>query len=209
VTRTIDAAARDAAQCARCDLSQTRTQVVFASGDPAAELMFIGEAPGFHEDRKGVPFVGAAGNLLNELIEGIGLTRDDVYVANVLKCRPPSNRDPQPGEIEACTPWLTEQMDLVDPLVVCSLGNFATRFLLQTQVGISRLRGKRYEVMGRVLVPTFHPAAVLHSGRSGTAMSQMEDDFRFLSKVLEELRAVPGEDAVSGDGDSAPQPGLF
>ena len=203
MTRTIEVAARDALQCARCDLAQTRTQVVYASGDPTAELMFIGEAPGFHEDRKGTPFVGAAGNLLNELIQGIGLERDQVYVANVLKCRPPGNRDPRPGEIEACTHWLSEQVSLVDPLVVCSLGNFATKFLLGTQVGITRMRGRRYELDGRVLVPTFHPAAVLHSGRSGTAMGQMEDDFRLIAKVLEELRlARPVAAALDADSDT-------
>lgn len=208
MTRTIEVAARDAMQCARCDLSKTRTQVVYASGDPAAELMFIGEAPGFHEDRKGTPFVGAAGNLLNDLIQGIGLSRDDVYVANVLKCRPPGNRDPLPGEIDACTPWLSEQVKLVDPLVLCSLGNFATKFLLRTQIGISRMRGQRYELEGRVLVPTFHPAAILHSGRSGTAMGQMEDDFRLIAKVLEEVRA--SQPAASAPGaDPGTQSALF
>ncbi len=170
--------------------------MVYGSGNPSADLMFIGEAPGFHEDRQGVPFVGAAGGLLTGLLEGIGLTRDDVYIANTLKCRPPGNRDPKPEEIEACQPWLLEQIDLIDPTVICSLGNFATRLLLGKQVGISRVRGERFTYRGRALVPTFHPAAVLHGGRASNAMSQLEDDFRLLAKLVEELRGTePDPDA--------------
>jgi len=193
MTRTLAEAAREAATCARCALAHGRTQVVFGSGDPSADLMFIGEAPGFHEDRQGLPFVGAAGGLLTGLLEGIGLSRDDVYVGNVLKCRPPGNRDPQPDEIDACTPWLLEQIDLVDPKVICSLGNFATKFLLNTKTGISRLRGQRFTYRGRPLIPTFHPAAILHGGRQSPAMAQMEDDFRLLAKVLEEVREAAPE----------------
>ncbi|HEV2685431.1 MAG TPA: uracil-DNA glycosylase, partial [Actinomycetota bacterium] len=125
--RTLEEAAREASGCVRCKLAQGRTQVVYGSGNPNADLMFIGEAPGFHEDKRGLPFVGAAGGLLTGLLEGIGLTRDQVYIANVLKCRPPGNRDPQPDEIEACEPWLWEQIDLINPMVICSLGNFSTR----------------------------------------------------------------------------------
>ncbi|HEX9711124.1 MAG TPA: uracil-DNA glycosylase [Actinomycetota bacterium] len=202
MTRTLDEAAREAATCTRCALAQGRTQVVYASGHPNADLMFIGEAPGFHEDRQGLPFVGAAGGLLNGLLESIGLAREQVYVCNVLKCRPPGNRDPQPDEIEACTPWLLEQIDLVDPKVICSLGNFATRFLLGKQVGISRVRGQRFSYRGRVLIPTFHPAAILHGGRQSAAMSQMEDDFRLLAKLLEEVRGSPPD-------PDAEQLGLF
>jgi DNA polymerase len=194
--RSLDEVAREAAVCERCALAAGRTQVVFGNGNPNAELMFVGEAPGYHEDKQGVPFVGAAGGLLTGLLEGIGLTRADVFVANVLKCRPPGNRDPQPEEIEACKPWLKEQIELVDPKLVCTLGNFATRLLLGTKASISRVRGQRFAWRGRVLIPTFHPAAILHGGRNSQAMSQMEDDFRLLAKVLEEVRTAepPADD---------------
>jgi len=166
--------------------------------------MFIGEAPGFHEDRQGVPFVGAAGGLLTGFLEGIGLSRDDVYIANVLKCRPPGNRDPQPEEIEACQPWLFEQIDLIDPAVICTLGNFSTRLLLAKPAGISRVRGQRFRWRGRILIPTFHPAAILHGGRNSNAMAQMEDDFRLIAKTLDEVAAETAE----RDPD-AEQLGLF
>jgi uracil-DNA glycosylase family 4 len=207
--RTLEEAAREAASCVKCALAKTRTSVVFASGAPDAELMFVGEAPGFHEDRKGLPFVGAAGGLLNGLLEGVGMSRDQVYVANVLKCRPPGNRDPQPEEIEACHPWLLEQIDLVDPLLICTLGNFATKLLLKTQAGISRMRGQRFAYRGRPLIPTFHPAAVLHSGRTGPAMAQMEDDFRLLAKTLEELRAARAARPHAESEPDREQLGLF
>lgn len=206
--RTIDDARRAATACTKCALSASRTQVVYGSGDPSAELMFVGEAPGFHEDRKGLPFVGAAGSLLTGLIEGIGLQREQVYIANVLKCRPPANRDPQPEEIDACHTWLLEQVELVDPLVICTLGNFSTKLLLQTESGISRVRGRRFEYRGRALVPTFHPAAVLHSGRNGTQMAQMEEDFKTVAVLLEELRASSQEPPFEADPD-AEQLGLF
>jgi DNA polymerase len=201
--RTLEEAALEASTCTRCKLAQGRTQVVFGSGDPHANLMFIGEAPGFHEDRQGVPFVGAAGGLLTGLLEGIGLTRDRVYIANVLKCRPPGNRDPQPDEIESCQPWLAEQIDLIDPKVICTLGNFSTRLLLGKPAGISRVRGQRFKYRNRVLIPTFHPAAILHGGRTSAAMGQMEDDFRLLAKTLEEVSAQQESDP------DAEQLGLF
>lgn len=202
--RTLELLRTEALACTRCPLSQGRTQVVFGVGSPEAELLFVGEAPGFHEDRKGEPFVGAAGGLLTGLLEGIGLSREQVYIANVLKCRPPGNRDPQPAEIEACHPFLLEQIDLVDPVLIVTLGNFATKLLLQTQTGISRLRGQRFTYRERALIPTFHPAAVLHSGgRNGSQMAQMEDDFRMIAKTLEELRA---QRPASMTPD---QPGLF
>lgn len=201
--RTLEEAARAAATCTQCVLAKARTQVVYGSGDPNADLMFIGEAPGFHEDRQGLPFVGAAGGLLTGLLEGIGLTRDGVYIANVLKCRPPGNRDPQPDEIEACQPWLYEQIDLIDPKVICTLGNFSTRLLLGKPAGISRVRGQRFKYRGRCLIPTFHPAAILHGGRQSSAMSQMEDDFRLIAKTLEEMSAQPEPDP------DAEQLGLF
>ncbi|MGZ4120054.1 MAG: uracil-DNA glycosylase [Actinomycetota bacterium] len=201
--RTLEEAARDAATCTQCALAKGRTQVVYGSGDPRADLMFIGEAPGFHEDRQGLPFVGAAGGLLTGLLEGIGLSRDRVYIANVLKCRPPGNRDPQPDEIDACQPWLLEQIDLIDPKVICTLGNFSTRLLLGKPAGISRVRGQRFKYRGRVLIPTFHPAAILHGGRQSAAMGQMEDDFRLIAKTLEEVAVQPEPDS------DAEQLGLF
>ena len=189
--RTLEQIRDEAVACTRCPLSEGRTQVVFGVGDPDADLMFVGEAPGFHEDRKGEPFVGAAGGLLTGLLEGIGLSREQVYIANTLKCRPPGNRDPLPAEIDACHPFLLEQIDAIDPLLIVTLGNFATKLLLQTQTGISRLRGQRFTYRDRALIPTFHPAAVLHGGgRGGPQMALMEDDFRLIAKVLEELRAA-------------------
>jgi DNA polymerase len=191
VTTTIEEVAREASTCTRCRLSSGRTQVVFGVGNPAADLMFIGEAPGFHEDKQGEPFVGAAGQLLTTLLGEIGLRREDVMIVNVIKCRPPGNRDPLPDEIEACTPYLREQIRLVDPRIIVTLGNFATRFILDRPIGISRVRGQRFNIDGRVVIPTFHPAAILHGGRASNAMAQMEDDFRLIAKTLDEMAAQP------------------
>ena len=184
----LEAVAAEAAGCTRCRLHQSRTQVVFGQGDPNADLMFVGEAPGFHEDRQGIPFVGPSGQLLNRLLEGIGLRRQDVYICNVVKSRPPQNRDPQADEIAACRPWLDAQIRLVDPKVVVTLGNFAAKTLLETTTGITRLRGQTYPFQGRVLLPTFHPAAALHAQGRRTAgpspLEAMEDDFRVLAELL-------------------------
>ena len=184
----LEAVAAEAAGCTRCRLHQSRTQVVFGQGDPRADLMFVGEAPGFHEDRQGIPFVGPSGQLLNRLLEGIGLRRQDVYIANVVKSRPPQNRDPQPDEIAACRPWLDAQIRLVDPKVVVTLGNFAAKTLLETTTGITRLRGQTYPFQGRVLLPTFHPAAALHAQGRRTAgpspLEAMEGDFQVLAELL-------------------------
>ena len=175
-------------ECTRCPLAATRTQVVFGAGNPNADLMFVGEAPGFHEDLQGVPFVGASGNLLTRLIEEIGLSRDRVYIANVVKCRPPDNRDPERAEIESCRPWLEGQLEYIMPKVVVTLGNFATKLLLDTKEGITRLRGKEYPWKGgSVLVPTYHPAAVLR-GR-GDALAQMRADFVLVKRALKRLPA--------------------
>jgi uracil-DNA glycosylase family 4 len=188
VPTELEAVAAEAAGCTRCRLHQGRTQVVFGQGDPRADLMFVGEAPGFHEDRQGVPFVGPSGQLLNRLLEGIGLRREDVYIANAVKSRPPQNRDPQPDEIAACRPWLDAQIRLVDPKVVVTLGNFAAKTLLETTTGITRLRGRTYPFQGRVLLPTFHPAAALHAQGRRTAgpspLEAMEGDFRVLAELL-------------------------
>src|SRR6516164_10953926 len=157
--------AEQTAGCTKCALAGGRTQVVFGSGSPDAELMFVGEAPGFHEDQQGVPFVGQAGKLLDKLLAGIGLTRADVFVANVLKCRPPGNRDPLPEEIEACEGHLFRQIELIRPKVVATLGNFATKLLSGKPLGITRVHGQDQAVTlggSRVLLyPLFHPAAAL------------------------------------------------
>jgi uracil-DNA glycosylase len=191
----LEAVAAEAATCTRCRLHESRTQVVFGQGDPAADLMFVGEAPGFHEDRQGLPFVGPSGQLLNRLLGGIGLRRQDVYVCNVVKSRPPGNRDPQPDEIAACRPWLDAQIRLVDPKVVVTLGNFAAKTLLETSAGITRLRGRTYPFQGRMLLPTFHPAAALHAQGRRTAgpspLQAMEDDFQVLADLLADQAPRP------------------
>jgi uracil-DNA glycosylase len=186
----VDVAAA-AADCVRCELAKGRTQVVFGVGRADADLMFVGEGPGQQEDLQGEPFVGRAGQLLTQLIEGIGLTRADVYIANVVKCRPPGNRDPLPDEIAACSPWLDRQLELIAPRVVVTLGNFATKLLLQTKDGITKLRGREFAYrragIDATLVPTFHPAAVLRSG--GTALAQARSDFVHVKRVLARVAA--------------------
>jgi uracil-DNA glycosylase family 4 len=174
----------EALGCTRCPLAATRTQVVFGVGRPDADLMFVGEGPGADEDRTGEPFVGRAGKLLTTLIEGIGLTRDDVYIANVVKCRPPGNRDPQPDEIASCRPYLERQLELIDPKVVVTLGNFATKLLLDTKVGITKLRGQPVPFRdGATLIPALHPSAVLRNG--GAALAQARADFVVVRRTLE------------------------
>jgi uracil-DNA glycosylase len=191
VSRTLVEAATDAAGCTQCRLSEGRTQVVFGVGNPQAEILFIGEAPGFHEDKQGEPFVGAAGQLLTRMLGEIGLARGDVYIANILKCRPPGNRDPLPDEIESCTPWLIEQLSLIQPKVVVTLGNFATKFVLNTQTGITRLRGQTFPWHGRTVIPTFHPAAILHGGGEGSKQfDQLREDFGTIERTLTELRSA-------------------
>jgi DNA polymerase len=149
--------------------------------------MFIGEGPGYYEDKQGEPFVGAAGQLLNRMLAEIGIERDDVYIANVVKCRPPGNRDPYPDEVEACAPWLREQVQLIDPRVVVTLGNFATRFVLDKQVSISRVRGQRLPWSGRTVIPTFHPAAILHGGgEASNQMTALRADFQEIRRALAE-----------------------
>ena len=177
------ALAAEVATCTRCRLSESRTQAVFARGAPDAALMFIGEGPGAEEDRQGIPFVGRAGQLLTRLIEGIGLRREDVYICNVVKCRPPGNRDPLPTEIDACRPYLDAQLDFLAPRVVVTLGNFATRLLLDTKEGITKLRGRERPYRdGGVLIPTLHPAAVLRTG--GAALAQARADFVIVKRAL-------------------------
>jgi uracil-DNA glycosylase len=171
--------------CERCALADTRTQVVVGSGDPDANLMFVGEAPGFHEDRQGVPFVGQAGGLLEGLLADIGLSRELVYIANVLKCRPPGNRDPQQAEIEACQGYLLKQVELIRPRVVCTLGNFATKLLSGSPLGITRVRGRPQTCrLGEVevqLFPIYHPAAALYTP---SMLDTLRADFALLPDLL-------------------------
>jgi DNA polymerase len=172
--------------CTDCQLSQARKLAVPGEGPSDAAVMFIGEGPGFHENEQGRPFVGAAGRFLEELLAGIGLTRQQVFICNVVKCRPPGNRDPQPDEIDACHPYLEGQLELIDPKVVVALGNFSAKLLLGTTVGITKLRGQVYPFAGRLLVPTYHPAAILRGG--GDKLAEMRAD---LVRAKQALLAPP------------------
>ena len=190
------------AGCTKCALAGGRTQVVFGSGDPNADLMFVGEAPGFHEDRQGLPFVGAAGQLLDTMLGSIGLDRSHCTICNVIKCRPPGNRDPMPDEIDACRPYLEAQIGFIRPKVIVTLGNFATRFVLARQVSISRVRGQRFQMLGATVIPTFHPAAVLHGGGTASpAMTALREDFALVATVLAE--------APEPEAEAAPDPATF
>jgi uracil-DNA glycosylase family 4 len=192
--------------CTRCPLHETRTKAVFGAGDADADVMFVGEAPGAEEDRQGLPFVGRAGQLLNELLDGIGMSREDVFIANVLKSRPPGNRDPLPLEIEACRPYLFEQVRLIEPKVVCTLGNFATRLLSGNPAGITRVRGtpQVHELGGRTvfLLPLFHPAAAL---RTPAVKETLRSDFELLPGLL--AGPSPHLPELDGDLEHAPAPG--
>lgn len=194
-------AAAAASGCRGCVLSETRTTVVFGVGHPSADLMFVGEGPGAEEDRRGEPFVGRAGRLLTGLIEGIGMSRDDVYIANVVKCRPPGNRDPLPAEIDACRPFLQAQVGFVDPKVVVSLGNVATRMLLGTRDGIMSLRGTEHPFGDAVLVPTLHPSAVLRGG--GAALARARADFVTVKRVLARRSAGGSAPARASDRETS------
>jgi uracil-DNA glycosylase family 4 len=183
---------REASGCLRCPLSEGRTNVVFGAGHADADLMFVGEAPGQQEDLQGLPFVGRAGQLLDELLMEVGLRREDVFVANTLKCRPPGNRDPEPAEIEACRPYLEQQIALIEPSVICTLGNFATKLLTRSPRGITQVRGKPqvHELGGRTLrvYPIFHPAAALRTPR---VKEELRSDFAGLPALLAEPAPVP------------------
>jgi uracil-DNA glycosylase len=175
VAKELSKLGREASICTRCRLAAGRTNVVFGVGNPHSDLMFVGEGPGEQEDLQGLPFVGRSGQLLDRLIlEEMGLTRDSCYIANTIKCRPPGNRDPLPDETEACWPYLEKQLELVDPKVLVTLGNFATKLLLGTTEGISRTRGRAYQYRSGYLVPTFHPSAALRGG--GQVVAQMRAD---------------------------------
>ena len=186
------ALAAEVATCTLCRLSENRTQAVFGRGAPDAGLMFIGEGPGAEEDRQGLPFVGRSGQLLDRLIvEELGLDPSQVQVTNVVRCRPPGNRDPQDDEIAACRPYLERQLDLVRPAVVVTLGNFAARFMLETSEGVTRLRGRTYPWRGGVLVPTYHPSFVLRNG-GGDQLVQMRADFVRAKQALVAAGRYPG-----------------
>jgi uracil-DNA glycosylase family 4 len=205
----------EASVCERCPLSKTRTRVVFGSGNANADLMFVGEAPGAEEDRQGLPFVGRAGGLLTRMLEEIGLSREEVFIANVLKCRPPGNRDPQPIEIESCEPYLAQQVQLIEPRVVCTLGNFATKLLTGSKTGITRVRGtpQVHSLGGRTVfvMPLFHPAAAL---RTPSVEDTLRSDFAQLPGLLEQplpedlLPAEP-EPAAASPAPEADQLGLL
>jgi DNA polymerase len=178
----------DIGDCTRCKLHGLgRRQIVFGVGNPSAELMFVGEAPGADEDVQGIPFVGRAGQLLTKIIEAINLRREDVYIANVIKCRPPENRNPDPDEVETCEPFLFRQIDAIRPKVVVALGTFAARALLKTQDPISRLRGRVYDYRGAKLIPTFHPAFLLRSP------DRKRDVWEDMKKVRAILQAPPDD----------------
>ena len=173
----------DIGECTRCKLHTLgRSQIVFGVGNPNANLMFVGEAPGADEDVQGVPFVGRAGQLLTKIIEAIGLTRDQVYIANVIKCRPPQNRNPEPDEVETCEPFLFRQIDAIEPKVIVALGKFAAQGLLRTLDPISRLRGRVFEYRGAKLIPTFHPAYLL---RNPSSKREVWEDMKLVKALLE------------------------
>ena len=201
----IEAVRKEAMDCTKCALSQGRTSVVWAKGNLDGDLMFIGEAPGFHEDKQGLPFVGAAGKLLDGLLDEVGISKERAAVVNVLKCRPPGNRDPLPQEIESCRPYLEAQLAHMRPRVIVTLGNFATKFMLEENIGITKARGQRYERRDAVVVPTFHPAAALRGGKFGgvSTTDAMRADLQVAKDVLDSLPQRAPE------SDETEQLGLF
>jgi uracil-DNA glycosylase family 4 len=207
---TLHALGEQVSACTRCRLAQTRTQVVFGVGNPSADLMFVGEAPGFHEDKQGLPFVGQAGKLLDQLLAGIGLDRSQVYIANVLKCRPPGNRDPQPDEIESCEPHLFRQIELIQPKLVATLGNFATKLLSGKQIGITRVHGVEQEttVGGNhvLLYPLYHPAAALYTPRM---LDVLREDFARIPELMGRAAVPEPEPELQLAPEPAVQLGLF
>lgn len=198
----LDELAAVAHECTLCRLHETRTNVVFGAGDARADVMIVGEGPGQQEDEQGIPFVGRSGQLLDTLLSETGISRDQVYIANVVKCRPPRNRDPRPDEIDACKPYLRRQIELVDPTAVVTLGNFSTKLLLRTTTGITRMRGTAYEWWGRYLVPTFHPAAALRGGESVT--NDIRSDLALVRSLIDGRLA--GTESPGADRAETPLP---
>lgn len=180
---TLQELAKSLHNCQRCKLAKLgRSQVVFGVGNPHASIMFVGEAPGFNEDQKGEPFVGAAGKLLNDLLESANLSRDQIYIANVIKCRPPNNRDPEPDEVETCKPFLMQQIQMIRPKLVCTLGNWATQTLLERKVGITKVKAQAFYMKDFVIFPLLHPAAALHQGN---LLDTLKEDFKKLKEFLD------------------------
>jgi uracil-DNA glycosylase family 4 len=192
VIAALDALREEVERCSSCVLASSRTNAVFGEGDPGADLMFVGEAPGYHEDQQGRPFVGQAGKLLEQLLASIGMTREQVFIANVLKSRPPNNRDPRPEEIDACRPYLWRQIEIIKPKVVCTLGNFATKLLSGDQTGITKVHGhpRATVIAGHplYLYPIFHPAAALYTP---AMLTTLKEDFARLPELL--AHAAPEE----------------
>ncbi|MBX3301986.1 MAG: uracil-DNA glycosylase [Nitrospira sp.] len=187
--------------CHRCKLAKLgRSQVVFGVGNPHASIMFVGEAPGFNEDQKGEPFVGAAGKLLNDLLASAGLSRDQIYIANVIKCRPPNNRDPEQDEVETCKPFLMQQIRLIQPKLVCTLGNWATQTLLERKVGITKVKAQPFHMKDFVIFPLLHPAAALHQGN---LLPTLKEDFKKLKEFLDR-NTKPTESTTAGPTPAAP-----
>jgi len=179
---TLEAIRTDLGDCCRCRLSKSRTHIVFGAGDPHARLVFVGEGPGYDEDQKGEPFIGAAGRLLTKIIEAIKFTRDQVYICNIIKCRPPGNRNPLPDEIEACLPFLKRQLMVIKPDVICALGTFAAQALLDTTLPISKLKGRFHDYNGIRVLPTYHPAYLL---RNPGKKRDVWEDMKILMKALD------------------------
>jgi uracil-DNA glycosylase len=208
----------EASGCVRCPLHKGRTKVVFGSGNANADLMFVGEAPGMHEDLQGLPFVGRAGKLLDQLLEEVGLQRSDVFITNVLLCRPPGNRDPQLDEIDTCKPYLHRKIELIEPKVICTLGNFATKLITRSQRGITGVHGRPqvHELGGQTVrvFPIYHPAAALRSTRT---LEELREDFAKLPALLAEPAPVPigavapvaAAVAAAGAEPAPPQMDLF
>ncbi len=192
----------EALNCKKCGLHKNRKNVVFGSGNEKADIIFIGEAPGYHEDIQGEPFVGAAGKLLNKLLNSVELKREQVYIANIIKCRPPKNRDPLVEEIDICKDYLYAQIDFINPQLICTLGNFATKLILKKNVGITSVRGKLFKVGGRLVLPIYHPAAALYTP---SYLPSLEEDFITMKKVIEKEIKIHIEDEM----ESKEQLGLF
>jgi len=192
---TLQELAKSLHNCERCKLAKLgRTQVVFGVGNPHASIMFVGEAPGFNEDQKGEPFVGAAGKLLNDLLASANLSRDQIYIANVIKCRPPNNRDPEPDEVETCKPFLMQQIQMIRPKLVCTLGNWATQTLLERKVGITKVKAQAFYMKDFVIFPLLHPAAALHQGN---LLDTLKEDFKKLKEFLDRhSQPPPGSEAA-------------
>ena len=214
-TTSLQDLAKSLHNCQRCKLAKLgRTQVVFGVGNPRASIMFVGEAPGFYEDQKGEPFVGAAGKLLNDLLQSANLARDQIYIANVIKCRPPNNRDPEPDEVEICKPFLLQQIQMIRPKLVCTLGNWATQTLLERKVGITKVKAQAFYMKDFVIFPLLHPAAALHQGG---LLDTLKEDFKKLKEFLDRntkpaeptASAIPAAPTLQVDPPQPAQMDLF